>query len=173
MSAQLTIEGADEFIAQLNRLGSHTEKVAKRICFDGMNVLRDAVVQTMGMLKRDTMSAWAHGRPLNVISQQDLLDMIQCLGISKIGTDDAGAMTVSLSFSGYISRTEKKYPKGVPAVLIARSLESGSSARAKSPFMRKTVNRYKEAVVRTMQRTLSQSIKYINNQKNLGGNSDG
>lgn len=169
--AKLEVTGAEQLIKQLDTLGTRADKAAKYVVYDGAAVLRNAIVRRMGLLKRDTLAAWGRGRPLNVITQQELLDLIDCLGVSRIGTDDEGSMSVSVSFDGYISRKEKKYPNGVPASLIARSIESGSSARAKEPFMRKAVNDAKSGVDRAMQKALD---TYIDNLiKATGGNSNG
>lgn len=162
--AQFTTDGMDDFLAQLGALGERATGIGKKACYDGMAVMADAVQASTGQLPLDTYPFTPVSDPLRVITEQDRRDLADCLGISRIETD-GGVITVSLSFDGYISRTEPRFPNGVPAALIARSLESGSSVRAKNPFIRSAVNRAREAVAQAMQASVDASIEQINNME--------
>lgn len=55
-----------------------------------------------------------------------------------------GAHDVKIGFDGYGSKPTRKYPKGVPIPLTARSIISGTSFRPKNNFVRRAVNRKKK-----------------------------
>lgn len=160
--ATFTTDGADEFLRQLNSLAGKTPGAAKRALYDGAGVMADQLRDATSRLPVDA-NPFTPGRdPLRVITAEDLADLMGCLGISRIESGSDGS-SVSVSFDGYIRRAEPKYPGGVPAPLIARSIEKGSSVRAKNPFVRQAVNRAKDAVLAAMQASLDESIDYTMN----------
>ncbi len=162
--ATLKTDGMTDFLNILNSIGENTTKVARRCVYAGANVAHEAIEASVRKLPLD--NHFIAGRdPLRVITKEDRDDLAGCLGYSKIESD-GGSTSGSVSFSGYIRRTEAKYPNGVPAVLIARSIEKGTSVRDAHPFVRPTVNRIrKEAVPSAMQATLDESIEQIKQQE--------
>lgn len=156
----MKVEGMDEFVRSLTAIGRHTAGVARKCAYDGAALLRGELEESVKALPLDTDGFTVGTDPLRVITERDRADLAACAGISKIESDGLGT-SVSVSFDGYISRTEKDFPKGVPAALIARSIESGSSVRAKRPFMRMTVKNSSERVLSAMQETMTESIAQI------------
>ena len=158
--AKLTTDGMEEFIRTLNALGEKAGGVAKKCAYDGAKILREEIAAGVRALPLDEDGFRKGSDPLKMITEADRNDLENCLGVSRIESD--GLVTsVSVSFDGYIRRTEDKYPKGVPAIMIARSIESGSSVRAKKPFVRPAVNKARERVLSAMQETMSDSIQQI------------
>lgn len=153
----LKTDGLDEFVQQLQALGQRTQGIAKACVYDGAAVLKDAIVEGVNNFPVHQGGYTPGKTPLRVITEKDRDDLAACVGVSKIESDGL-ATSVSVSFDGYISRTEKKYPNGVPAAMIARSLEKGSSVRAKKPFVRPAVKKAKEAVLSAMQQALAERI---------------
>ena len=76
---------------------------------------------------------------------------------------DGTFINVKVGMDGYNSETSKKYPKGQPNALIARSLESGSSFAPKRPFIGPSVNRTKGAAERAIAEKLDDEIKKVMN----------
>jgi hypothetical protein len=60
---------------------------------------------------------------------------------------------------GYNNVITKKYPKGQPNNMIARSCESGSSSMIKQPFMRTAVNASRSRAEQKMAEILTAEIK--------------
>lgn len=156
---KLTTDGLDGFLATLNSLGESAVKVAKQCVYAGAGEIHGAMEKSVLSLPLDSDGFTPDKDPLRVITDQDRRDLAACLGYSKI--DDSDGVSVSVSFDGYISRKEKNFPKGVPAALIARSMESGSSVRAKNPFVRKSVNSVRATVPTVMQAKLDEVINKI------------
>jgi len=132
----IKMDGLDEVFARLKALGngSAIEDVQKQAVYEGMRVIKEEVVALIRALPEQA-GYTKDGSPRNVIKKSEKEELIKHIGISAMETKD-GTVNNSVSFDGYTSLTTKKYPNGVPAILIARSINSGSSVRQKQPFMR-------------------------------------
>lgn len=139
MARNRKVKGGEEFSALLAGLaGDDAVTVMKEACFKGVAVLADqlrAEIQNLPV---------QHGymrvkQKRNVIGGHDKQMLLDRMGISRIDAIGDRASVV-VSFSGYNDRPTKKYPKGVPIPMIARSIESGSSIREKNPFVRRAYN---------------------------------
>lgn len=56
---------------------------------------------------------------------------------------DKSFLNTKVGFAGYNKHVTPNYPKGHPNVMIARSVESGTSFRQKTPFIAPTVRKYR------------------------------
>lgn len=156
----MKVTGLDEFVEGLNAIGEHAGGIAKKCAYDGARSLADGIAEKIQQLPVDSNGFTVGTDPLNIITTRDRDDLAACLGVSSI-ENDGMSTSVSVSFKGYISRTERKYPSGVPAALIARSIEKGTSVRAKKPFLRPAINSKKSAALSAMQKTMADSLAQI------------
>ena len=143
--------GIDEEIEKLEGLGEHARGLIGYALYEGAAVAAAAVaaaVNELPVMEPDKRPF--NGIPLNVISAQDKADLVAAVGISGFFDTDDGRGT-SIGFDGYATRTEKRFPNGVPLPMIAASIDSGSSIRMKHPFMRKAERACKAAALATMQ----------------------
>lgn len=162
--AQMKTEGLEEFVAELNKLAAATPGVTKKCLYDGARVLADGIREAVKGLPLDPDGHFTPVKdPLRTITAKDREDLAEAVGISKI--ESGASSSVSVSFAGYISRTEEKFPKGVPAALIARSIEKGTSVRAKKPFLRPAIKKNKDAVLDAMQATMAESLAQISQKE--------
>lgn len=162
--ATMTISGLDEFVEKLVKLGESGKKISSFALYDGAAVVAEAVVKAVEALPEepDRGAPW-HLNPVHsykVITPEDKAAMAEAVGIAKF-THSGDSVDTAVGFNGYGGHTEEKWPGGVPIPLIARSIESGSSVRSKSPFFRKAVTSSKGAAVAKMAETGEQMIKEI------------
>lgn len=61
--------------------------------------------------------------------------LVHSFGIASL-RNEGGFIHVKIGFDGYNEVQTKTFPNGQPNALIARSIESGSSTREKTPFLR-------------------------------------
>ena len=87
--------------------------------------------------------------------------MADSFGLTPIERDKNGFLHTKAGFDGYGSHPTKQYPQGVPNQLLARAVESGSSAREKTPFVRPAVTKTKKAAVEAMQAEIDKEIKKL------------
>lgn len=133
--------GFDEIEKMLTGLGEECQGVCARAVFKGAARAAEALkeaVQALPVEPFHPLPGAPNGTdPLNVVTEDDKEDLLNGIGVAAFGYAGDGADT-AVGFNGYSRHKTKKYPNGVPIPMIARSIESGSSARAKRPFIRRT-----------------------------------
>ena len=86
--------------------------------------------------------------------------MQEGFGITNMRHEN-GAWNVKIGFEGYNEVQTKTYPNGQPNALIARSVESGSSVRDKTPFIAPAVNACRKNAQTTMEVVIQKQIEAI------------
>lgn len=147
-------EASDDVTDMLTGLvGDGLDMAISRMLYEGAGEFADALKEEVEKLRVDPNTRYRKDikeNPINVISATLKEDLQNAIGIAKFKTDDMGDKSTAVGFNGYSSVKTKKYPMGIPLVMIARTINSGNSARKKDPFFRRTVNKKKDAVLATM-----------------------
>lgn len=133
----IKMDGLEDVYAMLKSLGSGEaiEKVQKKAVYAGMAEIKNEVERQIRALPEQEHYIKPDDLPRNVITRREKAELIAHLGISHMETKD-GRVSNAVGFNGYTSIQTKAFPNGLPAVLIARSINSGCSVRRKIPFMR-------------------------------------
>lgn len=158
--ARWTFEGMDKYIIELNKLADNTDDIIGHAVHDGAGVVADAVRANIEALPAVPDGVGAHayragtGVPLTETTKQGLLDGF---GISQLQRKN-GYHHVKLGFDGYNKLRTRKFPKGQPNVLIARSLEFGSSISRKHPFVKPAVKATRDACEKKMADVIDMEI---------------
>ena len=84
-------------------------------------------------------------------------------GLTPIKRDRDGFLHTKIGWDGYANNKTKKFPKGYPVIMIARTVESGSSWRKKIPFVRPVVKAKEKEAIDEMQRALDEELADIFN----------
>ena len=147
--ARKKVKGGEAFSNLMAGLSGYAVvEVMRSTCYAGAGELADAVKNEINNLPVQK-GYMRKNQKRNVIGEHDKKMLLERLGVSRIeATGDRAS--VAIGFDGYNDRPTKKYPKGVPVPLIARSIESGSSVRQKNPFMRRAYNNAKPKVEQKM-----------------------
>ena len=161
--AKITFPGLADYELMLSRLAQGADDIAGKAIYAGAEIVADAIRSNIQGLQAvpDEVGAIAYAEkspaPLTESAKEGLLDG---LGISSM-QDDNGYYNVKIGFDGYNGLKTKKFPQGQPNVMIARSLESGSSIAPKRPFVRPAVNAVKKQAEAKMAEIIDQEIKKI------------
>ena len=133
-------EGIDNFAQKLEELAGRTDLCGK-VLYSGAQVVADACRKRIEALpiQDDENRRGSAEHPLTGITKMQKKDLLKSFGIAPMQEKD-GVYDVKAGFDGYGSRPTEKYPKGVPNAMLARSIESGTSFRRKTPFIRPAVN---------------------------------
>ena len=146
----LSFTGCQELADKLDKLGAKASGAASAALYVGAGVMADELrAATANLPVDDNPKRPFNGTPLAVISTQDKEDLLNSIGIAKFRRD-ADVVETKVSFSGYTRREESRLGN-VPLPMIARSIESGSSVRAKHPFCRNAAKAAKDKVLAAMQ----------------------
>lgn len=74
---------------------------------------------------------------------------------------DGSFYNVKLGFAGYNGQKTKAHPNGVPNSLIARSMVSGTSFRAKNDFIGRGVNASRKKAEKAIETKFDEQVKKI------------
>lgn len=161
--ASIKIDGLEAYQKQLEALGNDITGILKRGVYDGADVVADAVRSSLSSLPVsddvEAIRAYREGRPGPLTSKQKA-GLLRGLGLAKMQNSD-GFVSTKLSFAGYNDVKTKKFPKGQPNIMIAASIENGTSASKRQPFMRTAVNKVKAASKAAMEATVTSDIENI------------
>lgn len=152
------VEFNDGLLEGLTALEQDAEEVLRRSLYDGAKVVADAVKDGIEALPTEESRWLKDGDRYSGITRSQKADLTAALGVSAHKQTDQGWDTV-IGFNGYGSKPTKKYPKGLPNQLLARSIESGSSVRNKNPFIRRAVNASRKEAVEAMKRTFENEVE--------------
>lgn len=165
--ATFEFKGMEEYIALLERLGHDTDAMCGKAIYAGAGVVADAIRAGVETLPEITEGHAVFGyvteRPALGVTPRQKEGLLRGLGITE-KEDKFGRHNVKVGFDGYNDVKTKKFPKGQPNVLVARGVESGSSAKLKSPFVRPAVNRVRSKAEAAMAEAADQEIQKILNE---------
>ena len=164
--AKIELKGMEEYTKKLRQLGEDGGKICKAAVFDGADQIADAIrasIESMPTIgKQEAVIAWRNKEPVSGITVEQKQGLLQGLYLKKM-RDEGGFIYTQVGFAGYNSVETQKYPSGQPNSLIARSMESGSSARRKKPFVRPAANKAKAAAQSRMEKKIVEMIDNIMN----------
>lgn len=88
--------------------------------------------------------------------------LLKGMGLAPI-RKDGNFVNTKLGMDGYNEHKTSNYPKGHPNAMVARSLESGTSYRQKTPFIRPAVNKVMAKAEKLMQESYEKELRQIMN----------
>ncbi len=157
--ARMEIRGFDELELRLSKLAD--PEISKEVVKAGAQPIADQIRKNLEGLPEDKFRYLNKGEVFVGVPKQQKKDLLNSLGITPPDIDFDGNTNIKIGFDGYGKLPTKKYPKGVPNQLLARAVESGSSVRKKTPFIRKAVNKSKKLAEAEMQKKLDEKIEII------------
>lgn len=136
--ARLEIRGTEELEIKLSKLAD--PELMKEVVWAGAQPVADEIRK--GLKKNLQGSEYATG------------DLLNSLGIAPPDIDRNGNANTKIGFHGYDR-------KGVPNVIKARVMESGSSKQKKRPFVRPAVRRARKKSINEMQKKIDEITENI------------
>lgn len=151
-------KGIDEYLEQLRKLSNNADDYIGKSVYEGAKIVADAVRREIQALPIDDDKKHKIRRQgIETVQKEGLLNGF---GISKMGNDN-GFRHVKIGFDGYNGKVTKKYKNGQPNVMIARSLESGTSFSNKNPFVTRAVKASKGNAEKEMKQIFEKEIEKI------------
>lgn len=156
--AKMTIgKGMDEYLAKLGNLEFAAPGLAGQAIYEGAKVVADQVRAEIEALPTAESKRVAIPRDPTQVEKDGLLDG---LGVAKKKNDN-GYINVKIGMDGYNTDKTKKYPRGKPNAMIARSIESGSTVMKRNAFISRAVNKTKKEAEAAMQKVIEEGIEKI------------
>lgn len=164
--ARMHMEGLEEYEKALSQMANHTEEIAEAAVYVGAGIVADAMREEIEALPVGEGEITGlppkakDGQKINVVSRRQKADLLNGLGVARI-ENNRGYIQTKVGFDGYGSVKTKKHPDGLPNVVLARSINSGTSFMKKNPFARRAVNNSKNHAVKAMGEKIEEEIKKV------------
>ena len=157
--ATMKFQGLDQYVVVLERLTNNAGEYIGKTLYVGAGVVADAI-------KQEVMALPADDRPYskdiikNGPTSVQKKGLVDSFGITKVRVK-GGTYDEKLGFDGYNNIRSKRWPKGQPNVMVARSIESGTSWMKKNPFIAKAVRASKVQAEIAMEKELDKQIELL------------
>ena len=161
--ARVSFKGSQEYALRLREL-EHTAAqgtVLEEAVKAGAKPVADEIRRRLDALPSDDFRKLEPGEKFTGLPVVNHLDLLDSFGLTPVDRDRNGFVHVKAGFDGYGSKPTKAYPKGIPNQLLARAVESGSSVREKTPFVRPAVNATRKEAEAEMDRVVRQELEKI------------
>jgi len=155
--ASFAFKGTAEYALKLAKLAD--DEMYKKAIFAAADIVADKIKSNMDALPTDKFRHLGDGEQFSGVPAEQKRDLQDSFGIAPIARDNNGDWNTKLGFDGYGSIPTRKYPQGVPNQLLARAVESGSSVRRKTPFVRPAVTAAKKAAYEAMGQVVDAEIE--------------
>lgn len=155
--ARIKFEGVDNYVAMLTRMQQKTPKMIDRAVEEGAGVAADEVRRFLEETPVDN-SGYKPNRTKNGLNAKQKAGLLKALGITP-PRDDDGFYNRKIGFDGYNDIVTKKWPKGQPNAMLARSLNNGTSFMRKTNFMGKAQKAMKTSVETTMINVIEEELR--------------
>lgn len=155
--ARIKIDGLDKWVRQLDNLSAQSEVIVGKAIYKGSKVVADATKTALENLETDDRTKVETRKSINTLQKKAL---ISSFGIAPL-RNDRNFLNVKTGFDGYNSIVTPRWPLGQPNVMIARSLESGTSFMKKNPIISKATKNSKNKCIEEMQKSLEEEINKL------------
>lgn len=127
----------------------------------GAAVVADQIKANLEALPEEEFRKLGEGEIFRGLPAGQKKDLVDSFGLTPIEKDNRGFIHTKAGFDGYGSFPTNAYPQGVPNQLLARSVESGSSVRQKTPFVEPAVKATRKEAVEEMNAVLEDEFQSI------------
>ena len=138
--------GMDKYLSQLQNLEFQTDEMIGNAIYKGADIVADAIKANIQNL------------PSSACTETEKAGLLSGFGIAKM-QDENGYLNVKAGFDGYNEDVTKRYPRGKPNSMIARSIEGGTSWKPKHPFIGPAVRATKDQAEQVMAEEIEKQIK--------------
>lgn len=157
---RIELKGFKQYIELLDITAAQANRMVKKSVYPGAKIVANQCKKEIRSLVTDEDRS--HGRMRNGPTKADVVGLINSLGIAKGRYNSDGTYDVKLGFDGYNELTKsKRHPKGLPNMMVARSVNSGTSFMKAQPFMEKTIRLTERDAVNAMSDQFDKELERI------------
>ena len=162
MTLQVDIgyDALDKWVKALEDLTDESTKMCKRAIYDGGKVVGDEMKRQIKTIPELPEHPGKHSEHITGATRAQIDGLIESMGLAPM-KKFSEAINTKIGFDGYNSVVTKKYPKGQPNMMIARSINSGTSFRNKFPFVERAAQNSEQRAIKAMSDSLQNSINTV------------
>lgn len=154
MKLTLKMQGIEDLEIKLATMERAAPGIAKACLYEGARVVADnlrAAVSTIPVQPHHAVPNAPNGRQLVYMTPEEKSACLAGIGIAKF-EGSLNEFTTAIGFNGYQTTAQSDgYPHGIPVPMLMRSIEIGSSVRAKYPVCRKAFKASESGALAAMQ----------------------
>lgn len=143
---KITFPALDQYQDMMDEIAHCVEPMCRAGVYEGARVVTDAIDAEISGLNE-----------LNSIQRYGLH---RGLGIARMWNESTGPVTKP-GFEGYNDLRTKRWPKGQPNAMIARSVNRGTSWMPANRFVNRAVKKAKEAAIKAMSDRVDEYITTV------------
>ncbi len=159
--AKITFKKGDEYLFKLSRL---EHEMIKEVCgpaiYDAAGLVADSIMEEFRNVPTDERHGTEKTPAIGPKKIQKRA-LYACYGITTMEKTADGFLNVKIGWDGYSEIKTKKWPKGQPNQLIARSIESGTSYMVKHPFVKNGVAKARKKAMAIMKKKVQEGVEKI------------
>lgn len=156
--ATIKFKAGEDYAARLSKLAEREiDTVCGKAIYPGAAVLYAEVQAGIDSIPTDE-GYGTEEAPKSGLKAAQKAGMKKSLGIAKM-QDRNGFRNVKIGFDGYNTIKTKRWPKGQPNQMVARSIERGTSFLKATPFMKRAVSRAKKPATEAMSEAFIAAMK--------------
>lgn len=161
--ARITFKRGSEYALKLQQLERHfmKDEPLEKAVKAGAEIVADKIRDNLNALPEEEFRRLGEGETFSGLPEGQKRDLQDSFGLTPIEKDKNGFIHTKAGFDDYGSFPTKAYPEGIPNQLLARSVESGSSVRQKTPFVEPAVKATRKQAVEAMNDVIEDELKSI------------
>lgn len=158
--AKITFEGLVEYRDAMENLAQEVDAIVKMGIYDGADVIADEVYREIRALPTvDEYVLYEKQQiPIRGVTERQKTGLLNGLGLARM-SERSGVVSTKVGIAGYNDVKTKKYPRGQPNALIARSVLRGTSYRLRDDFIGRAVRKARQTAIERMKATVDDQIK--------------
>lgn len=161
--AKITFKNTEKYYKKLQTLEEMyaTDRAIEQAVYPGAGIVADAIRKNLEALPEEPFRHLQAGEMFHGLPKGQKEDLLAGFGVSPARRSREGFVHVKLGWDDYGSYPTETYPYGVPDQLLAGAVESGSSVRKKTPFIRPAVKATRQKAIDAMEEAIDAQIEKI------------
>lgn len=159
--AKIQLTGLDKYTQALSRLNHLCKKeVIGEAIYGAAGMVADEIRKELQKVPTD--ERWGTPeRPAKGPRKIEAQAIAGGLGIAPMQDDGTGFLNVKIGFDGYSKLRTKRWPKGQPIQMLARSVERGTTFMEPNPFVKRAAAATRKQAIEHMRKTIDEKTKEI------------
>lgn len=158
--ATITFKNGDEYLAKISQLEMLSrEEVLGPAIYGAAGIVADEIRNQLEQVPTDERFGTSTS-PTKGPRKVQVEGMARSLGIASM-QENNGFLNVKIGFDGYNKVKTKRWPKGQPNQMVARSVERGTLYMRSTKFVKKAVAATRARAIDHMKESVDGSIESI------------
>lgn len=159
--ATIKFKKGDEYLAKIAKLEALTrDKVCGTAIYGAADIVANEIRSQLQKVPTDE-SFGTQSDPAQGPRKAQKKGLYESLGIASLQDDGTGFLNVKIGFDGYNSIQTKRWPRGQPNQMVARSIERGTSYMKENAFVKPAMRSTTRKAIKFMKESVDKSIEEI------------